>query len=773
MGKGKLRKLLAVFTSCILVFGITGCTKKPKEKETETDITAKIQQTDDSIILINDKLSIMFSKTNGSLVSFKNVVTGTDFINESVGGNWAMTVDSSGSDVFKANVNSAQSVVITSRKIKPIITSAVLDKKASISLTYDVAQISGITVKQNVLLSDGGDSVEIDYEIENKAASDNVIINFTGAQLTGIKERAGKENWSLFWPYKEGKLYESAVSRVTSGVGVGTKMVAAYPVPFSMQIMQLYNDTESLDYIVKDSEGNYKEFNFGDFRGVKQYDNGVEVIDKISMTSTQFPYIAKGKTEKLPTISIGVTSRGGWYGGSDKYRKFTNDAGLNRTYTSMVDNWTGMTVLIANNPGVFASYQAGMVGASTTYADWVKSADSYGINTLCAIGWHEGGFDHMYPDYDFIENQGGEKSYKQMTEDLHTNGDDIIAYINGHIVDEQSNWSQQIYPKQIKNEDVNNMQQAAIKKVGFKYGETAEEQYERYMYFENYGALNSYAVCPSSIEFQDKLNEVIKKLRQNGTDGIWFDQIMEMPSLLCHDSSHGHKNPATAFSGGYKQMFEKFHNTMTTYGSTPYLFSSEGICDAYTKYIDVCGMMWQRKLGGRDNNGGWGMNDGVYWTPEITRYTMSAKILGLETAGAVQGSKNEFARAFLMGEPLLSSNYQPAITLINGIYSAEPDIFMHGRYMDAKGLVWGNEDVMATTIQAREGKSFSLQLYNNSYDEAKNMKVVMKLKDMGIDGNITSVKNLITGENVALQTDNSIIVSLADFETASYKVTYN
>ena len=86
-----------------------------------------------------------------------------------------------------------------------------------------------------------------------------MVVNFTGAQMSGLKDETGSEAWSLFYPYKEGKLYDGVISRINEGLGVGTKMTAAYPSPMSMQLLQLYNGNASFDYSVLDSEGVYKD----------------------------------------------------------------------------------------------------------------------------------------------------------------------------------------------------------------------------------------------------------------------------------------------------------------------------------------------------------------------------------------------------------------------------------------------------------------------------------------------------------------------------------
>ena len=70
----------------------------------------------DSLILKNDKISLSFMKDNGSLFSIKNIIKGTDYIDGSVGGNWAMMVDISTDDPFLSNPTGSNTYLVSSRK---------------------------------------------------------------------------------------------------------------------------------------------------------------------------------------------------------------------------------------------------------------------------------------------------------------------------------------------------------------------------------------------------------------------------------------------------------------------------------------------------------------------------------------------------------------------------------------------------------------------------------------------------------------------------------
>jgi len=730
-------------------------------------VTAK--EENGNLTVDNGNVAFTVEKATGNIKSVVSRAKGAELVG-GTGANFSLTIDPTTNDVFKANHSSGSAIVLQSKNFTPEVKGEEDGDNYKVTLTYSLSftyqkeEVSGITVKNTFTLNRKDTHFTVDYSIENGAESECVIVNFTGAQMSGIRDR-DEGAWSLFYPYKEGKLYENIVTRINEGTDVGTKMTAGYPSPMSMQLMILYNGENAFDYSVLDAEGVYKEFNFGKYTGNKDYDAGSEVGYQISMSCTQYPFVKTGEEATLSSYRVGVGSEGNWYEGADRYRQFLIDSGMTRAENAITDDWTGMTALTAvNNTGsLFATYESAT--AATSYGEWIAQSDFYGINTLCAIGWNEGGFDHYYPDYEFSEMQGGETGFEGMVEGLHNNGDSVICYINAHIADVDSKFAS---TPSAENANLTKLQAGAVKKLGFEYGVTAADSYEKYMYYEEYGTLSAYAMSPSSKDFQDSILAAVRRLAQKGVDGIWFDQLMEMPAYLDYDASHGAKNPATAYSEGYQKLLGGVCDILEESTGGDYLIACEGVCDAYIKYVDVCGMMWARKLGSTDTTN-W--KDKVRWAAETTRYTLPAKFLGIEGVGATIGSSNEFARAFLMGEPMLCSNNQSSLENIFSVYNSAKSIYFDGRFMDVRGLRIGHEDVLASVILGTDG-SIGLQVYNDSRDLAENVRLIFDFDALGLSGKkIAKIVNLHSGNEVKKTSDNSLAVSVKSFAIGAYKIT--
>lgn len=741
---------------------VATCFAGCKPAEVKPDGKAVFSETLDSLTLENGYVSMSFVKENGSMYSFKNQVTKTDFIKDSAGGNWSMLVDTSTGDCFESNPGGNSTVLITSRKQKAEYSASSAENGVVLTLDYGVTfesgskTYSGIKVKQTVTLENDSDKASFDYEITN--GEDGVVItSFTGMQLSGLKD--GEDGYKLFWPYKEGKIYSDAVNRVKTAADSTARMVAGYPVPFSLQLVQLYNDNESLFYYVEDKEREYKEFNFGSFINKGQHDfQSVEVADKVSLSCSHYPFVEK-QTKKLASTVIGVSSHGDYYAGSDYYRQFLVRSEMTRNFNDFVKDWTGFSVLIGTQYGdkQFASYTQAE-GFKDTYTNWAEKTNGFGVTSTTLIGWHAGGFDAMYPDYRFQTGAGfGEANFKTAMSQGHANGNSFLAYINAHIADKNSNWSNTVCGE---DTGVTNMERAAIKTKGFP-ADAQKEDYLNYMIQESYGTgTYYYAMCPASDIFQKAITEAVVRLRKNGVDGIWFDQLMEMPANLCFDKSHGHAAPATAYGEGYSEMFAQIELAMSQNGSGDYIFSAEGTCDAYIEYVDVCGYMWARKLGARDN-------DGVNMTPEITRYTLPCKFLGIEGAGTTSGDSDEFARAFVMSDPFLADPYKPSVGALTSIY-AQDGTYLRGRYADMKGTVCTDENLIYGLTISEDGKSIAVNIYNYNSETSSGVKITIDFGRLGLgSAEIASATDMFTGDKVSFNGGALTLPDLKELQIAS------
>jgi hypothetical protein len=203
-------------------------------------------------------------------------------------------------------------------------------------------------------------------------------------------------------------------------------------------------------------------------------------------------------------------------------------------------------------------------------------------------------------------------------------------------------------------------------------------------------------------------------------------------------------------------------------GISDYLIYAEGTSDAYLRYIDIPAYKWGRKLGAVDDvNPG----DGFKMSPEITKYTLPTKFLGIDGDNTIQGSVDQLSRAFVFGSPF---KYQIGMNeIVNkmiSIYINNKSIFMNGRYMDKNGLNISNSEVIASIIVSNNDDSLAIQIYNPTDNPISNLKINVDLSKLGIDKNISQITDLFMNSSIST-VNNGFSINLDAKETLSYKVT--
>jgi hypothetical protein len=716
------------------------------------------------VTLSNSYISAKFDLDNGSMVSLINVPVGTDYLFGTTGGNWAMIVDVSTNNPFMTDYQGESAALVTSRNQMPDYELSYSEDIAIITFTYDVSfnfkqqSYSGIRILQTITLLKGSSELDFAYTIENNSEKEITVCAFTGAQLSGLKDSENGE-LSLFWSNKEGKIYDRAISKIMNVNHTNENLVNVYPGLYSTQLIQLYNDVESLYYMVEDDTREYKIAQYGDLSTATGYDyNGVGVSDKISLSFTQFPFVGSNDSKALHKTVIGVGLSSSWYQGADRYRAFLEASDMLNDYEDFPENWGGFIPLVGSHYGSkhFSSYTT--VGSiAISYAGWINDVnDSSGVRTEVILGWNEGGFDAMYPDYDFAtgEGFGGEEGFQAMANEVHANGNLFLLHMNSRIADMAGNWSQTIYDE---TTGLNNYYHAGVKRAGFR-SDMSVEDYENYLVAESYGTATMYYVMSSASEiFREQILSVARRLRENGANGIWFDQLMERDAYLDYDENHAFSEdstPATLYGEGYLAIFRGFEEIGKTIRSDqPWIINvGGGAGDAFAKYIDVYGGNWGRKLGARDNSAdstvdssGTENSDRHIMSPELSKYTVPAIYIGQAGAGTLAGQADEFARAFILGSPFLVEQITTTTPALLAVYDYYPDIFYRGVFKDRLGLSVSDDNVIASILLSQNNDSFAVQLYNYNSEATGEFTISIQLDKFGITGEIVEITNLFTG----------------------------
>jgi hypothetical protein len=623
----------------------------------------------------NQLVELRWDAETGALVGLSSVASGTAFLTGATQAGWSAAVDTSTSDIWSARAQLAPVATRLARfDAKPLSAGGF-----AFDLTF--APSGPLQVVQHVTLLDGDPLTHWTTDVSVAAGATATAVELASPDLAAVAEQPGEK---LLWPWHEGVIIDPPGTLPQSMV---------YPSPASMQWMELFTKTEGLYYAVRDSSGAYKELRF----------NGAAPAQTREMTVAFHPFVAAGQTYTTPPVDVGVAPEGGWYWGADRYRAFLDGAGMRRHLPDVVRTMHGWHKGYDRWPEHAGQ---GYRPADLTYCEIPSLAmpadytTRTGLSLFLVYGWHFDGMDSFFPDYNFLGFDSNSPCFQaaDLTQALaalaaRPQPNRAMFYINGHIADVASNWMQ----------DPANAASATLGADGKPYVEFYKDQPTR----------TYEAMCPSAPLWQDQLVASAMRVRSLGPSdsraaGIYWDQLEEMPAALCYDRTHGHTTPASAYPEGYRALLTRLNDEFSVHGAdTEYVFAAEGANDFYSQYIDVAAGMPLRLFGYHPPPGTCGGGfpcNGVH-APEVGRYTMFAKALGLSNDGAGCTDTDGFARAFLMGDPLRTNPwFKPptppqtgsvycdeaanprAFPRYANIYASEPSIYFDGTYKDANGL---------------------------------------------------------------------------------------
>lgn len=629
----------------------------------------------DMTMLQDDVITIVVDE-HGCLMQLENSRTGRQWLASAATG-YRLTVNTTTGDIWKTV--RGDTVTLAPEDARSV---DCIREGQSLRFTHVHTVNEGtITVVQTWTLADG--EIVLDTRIDN-ACTDAVVTDVVALVLDQISE--AEDALSLLWPDKEGAMYPQVMQGAQERK---VSLSACYPSPMSMQYLALYNGEESLYFAVHDASCEYKEFAF-------------EVTaDTASISCKQYPFVGAQQTKTLAATHIAL-EEGNWYACADRYRTFLLNNGFYKEYGEMVTEFAAIASLgMSHYKDRYQHYYINGSGEHKDMAQLSRENKSlYGTELTIYMGWHERGFDSRYPDYEFIEEYGGEEAFRQGVEEVHEQGGKVIPYLNLHIADTASNW----YKAKDAMGQTNGMACAILTK------------YQSVLH-EDYGTgLDYVAMCPMASAWQDAIVAAVRRLRLNGADGLWMDQLMEMPGNLCYNKAHGHTTPATAYAEGYGQLLARIDETMREVDGD-YFYCCEGVCDAYIDTIDICGLMWARRPG----------SDSTIMQ-QVTRYTMPSKFMGLPSTIGNSDEAIHYAHAWIQGNGILCKDQNSVIKRYGALVEKYPEVYQRGRFMDVRGLGTLPEDVMAGILIAQDGTKAAIQLANIG---SSAIKVILTLDGYG------------------------------------------
>ncbi len=677
------------------------------DETTEAGISEMI--TGSTATLENDIIKTTFETEHGILVGITDKRTGREWLDSTRSfSGFNLFVDKSTGNIWKSHTSGPSVEKIRQISLNADMKKVIYENRQVIRTVQSFQAGDGnITVEQTVTLENGSDAVCFSAKISN-TSTNCVVTSFRNVTISNINDN--EEGLSLLWPNREGEIFEKALKPSTT---VASNLTEIYPVPLSMQFCSLFSSKESLYFCVKDFERAYKTISFS---------HNSDGLGEIS--STLWPFVRAGSEETCPEIEVGIVSDGNsWYTPAERYRNYLISSGFDKEHGELATQWVGL-------------HENGMIGYQnqyhTRYGEMMKVVSegkrNNGIPLTVFLGWHNDGFDSRYPDYCFSDEIGGESAFAKAMQDLDRIKGYAVIYVNLRIADKLGSWFN------TENES------------GIKYGfSCAVRNDDNSVIQESYDSsgLSFNVMCPMASEYRKAITDAGERLAKNGADGLYLDQIEEMPASMCFCKDHGHRNPATAFAEGYDLILSELTDIFRRYNDN-FIFMCEGTCDAYLKYIDVCGGNFTRL-----------MDYAEYAKTEVARYIMPTKFYGRKTSKTETRHAVDYGHAFVIGNGIFAQNVNSTAKRLSDLMYANPEIYFTGRFIDHRGLVSEiPANVYLGIFVSSDGKNASVHVFNES-DTEISFPVKIDAGLAGFSGDLKGIRNTETGEDADL--DNIVI----------------
>lgn len=636
------------------------------------------------IKLGNDNVEFTFSRNHGTLISVQNKITGYQYLSGTTFGNFLVFIDSDATTPWNTELGTPYSA--RNETLDRVATNWIEDS-LQLELVHDSVAGYDIQTHSLITISPVDSVAEWKIVVSNKMSA-GVVGVILYPQVLGLVNNLPDDY--VIWPADRGQKYDY----------VGNDLLfAAYPGHACMQWFYYGNDDEGLYYAMQDDTVQFKEFRFGRDDGLNDVSRGFSVAN--------WPFVTPGQSWTSYSIEFGILSNG-WYTAADRYRDWLiNEAKWQASAAPWVKEFHGFNVSViktCDNPALPYSEIPSRAAAG----------HGFDIHTVDVIGWHYSGFDCSYPDYYFLQENGGSESFASAVNSAHVNDDRVLTYINGQLVNMTSIW----------RDTVGNV--ADTRDV---YGNRS------YQYWIGGTFVVQNAGCSGWI---DKLGTHIQELIGAGVDGIWYDQIGCDPAQRDHTAGRWQHTPAESSGGGYMRMLNAHRKYWTNSYRDP-IFLMEGCQDAYGKYVNIHGLVW-----------GYLFNKWPFDYPEVAAYSLPGKLLGLQNDWGISGQAARYWTAFSLGMPLIDGNAAACPRFFN-IYDSLPDCFFYGRPLADKGI---NSSSMHALLGINK-RRIALPLINKKFTTVTK-SYSLDLEKLGF-GTVDRMYDAETGSDIAFSISSQTI----------------
>lgn len=650
------------FFTAVAVLSVLACT--------QTAETPDCNLPEGAVTLANDNIRVAIG-ADGSLVSLRNESTGQEYASGDL--LWRMYYDCPMEKEIEISGagQDAPAIVATD---------------STIVLTYSGVTVRGEKIAMDVVLTISLESDKVRFASKLVNNEPHTVIRelhyplVHGAQLP--------TDHKLYTSEAGGKLYDNpqkVLSKIASSPYKKPEQFfrqkdVKYGAKVFMNCFALIGEKQGLYF------GSHDESFQDTWQGLRAYRSGSGRYDCLEFGFFKYPHAFCGETWECSANVVAPYS-GSWHVASGIYRSWVNSWWDHRPTPQWVrETKSWQRVIFKHQYGEYFFKYPDLYGKVD------QAGKSVGCNSVFLFGWWAEGMDHGNPDYSPDETQGGDAALKDAIAEYQADGNNLILYYNGKLIDRESRFYRSGMGPRVARHD-----------------NTGSEILERYKFTGKGTWLGEYDQRTFAVAtmMDPQWNQVLFGLQDRayrlGAHSVFFDQLGYIESESTNwDTSREYPVPDTHGILKRAQCLKLMRDRYAE-KDPDFALGAEGTVDALAQFCDY--------------THGYPANDGPERFLNFFRYTFPELVFtdrGQRDDSDVpyhvnytllDGQRNDIeiyrCRDIISDTPV----YQAYLAKANAIKEAYKDCLLLGTYEDVIGLENSNPEADARVFTSEDGSA--------------------------------------------------------------------
>lgn len=456
------------------------------------------------------------------------------------------------------------------------------------------------------------------------------------------------------------------------------EVIYTYPSIMAMQYMALHNKARAVYIGCYSTASDTMTFN-------------AKVLGKttLALSVNHYPFLEDGTWES-PLCGFAIL-QGDWHAAADLYASHMQHQFVPPDLPAWMKDekdgfhgWLGIMMRLEGQEPRFRFKDLPVV---------YQKAAELGLNTLQIAGWTYDGFDTLYPDFDFDPKLGTQEELRKAMDDIKAMGGHAILYINGRLVDGNSNFYKNGGERSVCLDAEGNP------------------------YIERYNTSAEFRIaCPACNDYISYVAGRVKRIAGDfGAHAMQVDQISCNYAYFCHDSAHEHTTPANNYLPGIEKELKairKVHKAL----NPDFFVWCEGCHERFGQFYDI--------NQGHGEEFTWQIGESV---PEQFQYNYPDYLVT-----GISGSFQQLCHTYSQGKPFdfyIEALEDPAFVELAkklvAVRKSRPEYFLRGRFRDNAGLEV-HEGIRAFAIEGKDGKGLLVNLWLPGAESGSRCTAVLK-----------------------------------------------